>query len=277
MQRFQAEKGTASGKEGKRSLGQAYGEGQSTVRSQAINALCFPAPEETATTTTTATGTSTLHPTDSAFQAHTQTWIRPLFLGEKDRAASWQGWASATGNKNHGVGNETATNANYDIAGWQSLEPYGAQGYHDRWNDYRRCQSDRQQTIRLSGHSSATLHYLWTKKEKCTSFVNKTYENAKEMVVKRQGPWPRPPPPAQNVTSNCMTCGLLMRYPSDVGLFRCTICATVNELGTLTEKTAERALKREEILKSKDKAKKKEEPPIPPCEWRRTPDPLSSS
>lgn len=32
------------------------------------------------------------------------------------------------------------------------------------------------------------------------------------------------------VTGTCMTCGSLMRWPKELGVFRCTICATINDL-----------------------------------------------
>ncbi|KAG6321900.1 hypothetical protein E4U22_001105 [Claviceps purpurea] len=33
-------------------------------------------------------------------------------------------------------------------------------------------------------------------------------------------------------TGNCMTCGSLMRWPKDIKVFKCTICATINDLAT---------------------------------------------
>lgn len=33
-------------------------------------------------------------------------------------------------------------------------------------------------------------------------------------------------------TGNCMTCGSLMRWPKDLKVFKCTICATINDLAT---------------------------------------------
>lgn len=144
---------------------------------------------------------------------------------------------------------------------------FDAQGYIDRWDDGWDCESYLRRRRALSGYTSANLHGLWFQKEKCIAFAHRTLENAKEMVVKRQGPWPRPPPPPQNVTSSCMTCGLMMRYPNDIESFRCTVCATVNTVATLEGRAAEREAKRQELLKSKKKAAKNEDAQLPASEW----------
>lgn len=198
--------------------------------------------------TTTATGTPTLQRSESRVHTRSRTRSRYLFQDEIDRSTYANESAATTTNESHSAPSKTAHHKTED---WLTTSCFDAEGYPDPWNDGWDSKNYKQRRIALSGLSSATRHSLWIRKQ--GFHQRETKENVKEMVVKRQGPWARPPPPPQNVTSNCMTCNTMMRYPGDAEEFRCPICATANTVATLAEKSAERQGEREKLLKAKKK------------------------